>query len=106
MKLYKLSNFKKGWVMGDFDSSIIRTKEAEVGIKEYKKGDKESRHVHKLAEEITVIVSGSCKINETVLKKGDVVMLDKNEPAEFECLEDGATVVIKVPSVIGDKHLV
>lgn len=106
MKLYKLNEFTKGWIVGDFDPSIIRTKEAEISIREYKKGDRDEIHIHKLADEITVIVSGKFKYNGKVLKKNDIALIVRHEQADFECLEDGVNVVIKVPSVVGDKHVI
>ena len=67
-------------------------------------GDIDERHVHKIAEEITVIISGKYKINDRVVGVGDVIAIHPNESAQFSCLEDGATAVIKTPSVIGDKY--
>lgn len=91
--------------MGDFEPSIIRTKDFEVGIKKYQKGDKEQVHFHKLAEEITTVVNGAFKMKETILRAGDIARLKQEEKTDFECIEDGATVVIKMPSVVGDKYI-
>jgi len=106
MRLYKLKNFIKGWIVGDFEPNIIRTKDFEVGVKKYKKGDKEQVHFHKVAEEITVVVSGVFRLGDTILKVDDILKLNKGEKVDFECIEDGVTVVIKMPSVIGDKYIV
>lgn len=106
MRKYKLDNFTKGWVAGDFDPSLIKTKDFEVAVKKYKAGDKEIRHFHKAAEEITIIVTGKYKMNGEVLGEGDIIFLGKGEPAEFECLDDGYNTVIKVPSVKGDKYII
>ena len=106
MKFYRLNNFIKGWLIGDFEPSIIKTKDFEFAIKEYIKGDEEDKHLHKIAAEITVVVSGSFKMNDKILKKGDIICLKPNETADFHCLEDGSTAVIKKPSVKDDKYLV
>ncbi len=71
----------------------------------YKKGDKEAKHVHKVAKEITVIVSGAFLMNGEKLEAGDVILLEPGEPADFECIEDGANAVIKTPSVLDDKYI-
>ena len=42
----------KGWFVGDFEPSIIRTNSCEVGIKAYKKGTKELSHYHKASKEL------------------------------------------------------
>lgn len=106
MKHYRLDAFTRGWCVGDFEPSIVRTPAFEFGIKHYQAGDREARHVHRQAEEITVIVSGLFMMNGKRLKTGDIVLIEKNEAADFECLETGATAVIKTPSVMGDKFLV
>lgn len=105
MNLHNLSDFIKGWIIGDFKPSIIRTKEFEFLVRMYKKGDREANHVHRKADEITVVVSGIFEMNNHELRSGDIVHLKPCEPASFECIEDGATAVIKTPSVIGDKYL-
>jgi quercetin dioxygenase-like cupin family protein len=106
MKKYKLENFTRGWVVGDFEPNIIHTKDFEVMVRYYKKGDKEAKHVHKLADEITIIVSGKFKMNGGLLEAGDIVHLSPGDPTDFECLEDGSNTVIKTPSVMGDKYLI
>ncbi len=106
MKKYKLENFTRGWVVGDFEPNIIRTKDFEVMVRYYKKGDKEAKHVHKLADEITIIVSGKFLMNGELLEAGDIIHLSPNDPTDFECLEDGSNTVIKTPSVMGDKYLI
>lgn len=106
MKKYKLENFTRGWIVGDFEPNIIRSKDFEVMVRYYKAGDKEAKHVHKIADEITVIISGKFKMNGEILTAGDIIHLLPNDPTGFECLEDGANVVTKCPSVMGDKYLV
>ena len=106
MKRYKLENFTRGWVVGNFEKSIFPTKDFEFMVRYYKKGDKEQNHMHKIADEVTVIVSGTFKMNNEIISAGDVVHLAPGDAADFECLEDGANAVIKRPSVMGDKYLV
>lgn len=106
MKIYNLNQYIRGWIIGDFEKSIIRTTDFEVGLKEYKKGDRESAHVHKVSKEITVVVYGKFKMNDKIIQKGDIVCLEPNETGEFSCLEDGIITVVKTPSVIGDKYII
>lgn len=106
MKRYSLKDFTRGWIIGDFEPSIVRTKDFEFMVRYYKAGDKEKKHVHKIADEITVIINGIFKMNGQQLEAGDIIHLAPNEPVDFECIEDGANAVIKQPSVAGDKYLV
>lgn len=105
MEKYKLQDFTRGWFVGDFSPALKETKDCEVAVKLYKKGDCERAHYHKVAEEITVIIEGRCRFNERVFEKGDIVLLSPGEVVEFEALENSTTVVVKIPSVKGDKYL-
>ena len=106
MKKYRLENFKRGWFIGDFEPSISRTKDFEVAIMHYKKGDTERKHVHKLAEEFTVVIVGKCQLSGEILEPGDIAVLEKGEEMteDFKAWEDTITTVVKIPSVIGDKY--
>lgn len=106
MKIHKLDDFIRGWFVGDFLPALIRTKDFEVAVKYYKKGDKEDAHVHKIACEITVVVYGKCRMNDEILERGDVIVVEPGEVVEFEALEDLANVVVKIPSAKGDKYVV
>ena len=106
MKITNLSKYIRGWIVGDFEPSVIKTGDFEVGIKEYKKGDYEKSHVHKIAKEITVVVCGRFMMNDVILEKGDMVCLEPNEAGEFSCLEDGSITVVKKPSAPSDKYII
>ncbi|HOY14886.1 MAG TPA: hypothetical protein PLY70_17185 [Saprospiraceae bacterium] len=106
MKIVNLQSFIKGWVVGDFVPSLIQTKDFEVAIKNYQAKDREDVHVHKIATEITIVVSGEFVMNGMLLRENDIVLLSPGESADFCCLEAGATVVIKTPSVKGDKFVI
>jgi quercetin dioxygenase-like cupin family protein len=105
MKKYQSKDFTRGWMVGDFTPAIIRTRAFEFMVRNYSKGDKEQRHMHKIADEITVVVSGKFRMNEEVLDQGDIVHLLPGDASDFECMEDGAIAVVKTPSAAGDKYL-
>lgn len=104
MDKYNLSNFIGGWIIGDFIPSIINTKLFEIAIKKYKKGDYENKHFHQIAVEITIIVSGKVKMNDTIYNTNDIIYIKQNESTDFLCLDDTITCVIKLPSCVGDKY--
>lgn len=106
MTKYQANNFKRGWFIGNFEPSLLKNTQFEVAFKEYQAGDTEAAHTHQLATEYTIIASGVFQINDTICRAGDIIKIDVQEAAHFLCLETGATVVIKTPSVPGDKYLI
>ncbi|MCK4809719.1 MAG: hypothetical protein KAS99_02135 [Candidatus Omnitrophica bacterium] len=104
MRKFCLQDMKSGWFVGNFVPTCLKTSDCEVACKHYKKGDSEERHVHKIATEITLIVEGLVKMNDVVYKTGDIIVLDPGDVTDFHALEDTTNVVVKVPSVAGDKH--
>ena len=105
MKQAKLQDMTKGWFVGDFEPSMLRTQDVEVGIKKYIKGDYEDSHFHKVATEITVIVSGRVFMFDQEFEEGDVVIIEPGESTSFEALTDAVTVVVKHPGVKNDKYI-
>lgn len=105
MEHSKLNDFVRGWFVGGFEPTLIKTTDVEVAIQEFKKGDKELSHCHKIATEITVIVVGKARMNDLVLSKGDVVKILPGEYTDFEALEDTTTAVVKYPGAMNDKYL-
>ena len=63
MKTSKLSEMKGGWFVGNFEPSLYKTNDVEAAVKSYKAGTYENSHYHKIATEITVIISGEVKMN-------------------------------------------
>jgi uncharacterized cupin superfamily protein len=78
----------------------------EVSVKHYKGGDKEAAHVHKVATELTLVVSGQVRMNGRVFAAGEIVVVQPGEATDFEALTDATTTVVKLPSEKGDKYLV
>ena len=106
MKLHKLKDMFKGWIVGNFEPSLFKTDLVEVGVKEYKAGDKEQLHYHKVATEITLIVRGMVIMNGTLYNGGDIITIEPGESTNFEALTDTITTVVKLPCVKDDKYIV
>lgn len=104
MKHAKLNDMTKGWFVGMFTPSIFFSKNCEVGVKSYKKGDKEFEHFHKISTEITLIISGQAKMMGKVWSEGDIILIEPNESTSFSALTDVLTVVIKFPAAHNDKY--
>jgi len=106
MTHYRLDDMVRGWIVGDFTPACRRTDACEVACQRYRAGDVEPLHVHRVATEITLVASGRARMNGRVLEPGDILVLEPGDPADFEALEDTITMVVKLPSVPGDKYLV
>lgn len=106
MDIYKLSNYTRGWFIGDFDPSILKTKDFEVGVAHHKAGDLWPAHYHNIAEEINYLIRGKIKIKDTTVNAGEIFHIHRNEITACEFLEDCEILIIKIPSVKGDKYIV
>jgi hypothetical protein len=104
MRHRRLSDMVGGWVVGDFDPTCLRTTACEVACKHYAAGSHEPAHVHRIATELTLIASGRVVMNGRTYETGDIVVLDPGEATDFTAIEPTITVVVKMPSVKGDKY--
>jgi quercetin dioxygenase-like cupin family protein len=104
VKVAKLEDMVKGWFIGNFEPTLVNTNDVEVAVKEYKKGDYEEKHHHKIATEITVVISGKVRMNGVEYSKGDIIVVEPNEATDFEALEDTLNTVVKFPGANNDKY--
>jgi hypothetical protein len=104
-KTNRLEEFKLGWLVGDFEPALIRSKDLEVAIKHFKKGDTEPSHKQLIATEITIIVSGEIRLGECRYLANEIVTIPPGVYADFEALTDCTLVCIKNPSIPNDKVL-
>ena len=95
----------KGWFIGDFEPSLMKTKEFEVAVQHFEAGEYADWHVHKVATEYTVIVSGKAEMNGRLISEGDIIVLEPEEGSDFRALTDVTTAVVKTPCAKGDKYL-
>ena len=105
MEIFSLKRMTRGWFVGNFKPTALKTDSAEVAIKKYKKGAIEDWHFHKIATEITVIVAGKVRMNDVIYSSGDIIKINPSEGTDFECLKDTITVVVKTPGALNDKYL-
>jgi len=106
MKHFRLEKMLKGWFVGAFSPTVFDTEVCEVGVKKYKAGDKDDSHYHKLATEITVILSGTVIMLEREWTEGDIILLPPGEPTSFEAITDATCLVVKLPGAKNDKFMV
>jgi hypothetical protein len=103
---HQLDEMVRGWFVGDFEPTAFPSSDVEIAIKHYAAGDAEARHVHKVATELTAVVSGTVRMDGQDLNAGEIVKLAPGEPSDFLALTDAVVVAVKLPAVPGDKYLV
>jgi quercetin dioxygenase-like cupin family protein len=104
MEIRRIEDFTRGWFIGNFDPSLLKTDKFEVGLLSHKAGEVWPKHYHKVATEYNVLVSGRMIIQGKELKSGDVFVFSPGDIADPIFLEDCSVLVVKVPSIIGDKY--
>jgi hypothetical protein len=105
MKVDKLDHMVRGWFVGDFEPTLYRTDAVEVAVKRYAAGDAEERHHHKIATEITAVVSGRVRMDGRELGPGDIVTLAPGESSDFAALTEATVVAVKLPGAKDDKYV-
>lgn len=103
MRVERLEKFVGGWFIGNFNPSIVESKDFEVCVKRFNKGDAEPVHFQLEAWEVTAVIEGTCEIGGVLLSAGDVVLIEPLEAAGFIALTDCTLVAIKSPSEPSDK---
>lgn len=104
MRTSRIGDFKAGWFIGDFEPTLLKTPAFEVAHHFYKKGFVGTPHVHKVATEYNYIVSGGLVASGKVLGPGEMFIYDPGEVADVSFLEDTNLIIIKTPSLPGDKY--
>lgn len=104
MQVIRQQKWTGGWFVGNFEPTAFKTDDFEVCLKRHPKGEKWSVHYHKVATEINYIIRGKMTIINQTLKAGDVFIIERNDIADPEFLEDCELIVIKVPCAPNDKY--
>ena len=104
MKISRIEDYFRGWFVGNFEPACFKTEQFEVGILNHKKGEIWSAHIHKIATEINFLIEGEMRIGDKELRTGDVFVIYPFEVADPVFHTDCKLVVIKTPSLPGDKY--
>jgi len=106
MEKFKLADMKGGWFVGAFSPVALSSEACEVACKHYRAGDHEPSHLHQIATEVTLIAAGRVRMNGVEHAAGDIILIRPGEATDFHALEPSTTMVVKIPSVPGDKYMV
>lgn len=104
MRADRLDRMVRGWFVGDFDPAVLRTADVEVGVKRYAAGDAERWHFHKVATELTLVLSGEVEMCGGRHGAGEIVVVEPGEGTAFRALTDAVCVVVKHPGAKDDKY--
>jgi quercetin dioxygenase-like cupin family protein len=104
MKLFHLDDMTGGWFVGNFEPTAFKSLKAEVCYIKHAKGERPRPHYHLIAPEITLVLRGKVQINEHIFTEGDIFVVEPGESVAPYLLEDTEVVVVKIPSVPGDKY--
>lgn len=106
MEILKMKDMKGGWFVGNFEPAAYKTEQFEVGYKHHSKGEKWDTHYHKEGTEINYLVKGKMIIQNKELNEGDIFILNPFEIADPEFLENCIVLIVKTPSIPGDKFVI
>ena len=104
MKIYKFEDMVGGWFVGNFKPAAYETDMCEVCYKFHEKGEKWPVHYHKLGTEINLLINGEMKMHGRTLHSGDIFVMEPWEIANPEFLTDCFVIIVKLPSIPGDKY--
>lgn len=104
MLIANIHDFTNGWIIGNFQPSIIQTEEFEVAHHSYPAGFEGEPHIHKKAVEINYVLKGKVMVNSILFSTGDIWTFAPNEYHPVKFLEDTELIIIKTPSIPGDKY--
>jgi hypothetical protein len=106
MEVRRIDDFKGGWFIGDFEPTLLRTSDFEVGWKVHTRDEFIHPHIHEHLVEYNLLAHGEMRVNGRHLKPGDLFIFAKGERVDAEVLTDEAhVVVVKTPSIPSDKVL-
>jgi hypothetical protein len=106
LDIYNLKDFKGGWFIGNFEPSVLKTGEFEVGIAFHPSGSFWAPHYHSFSTEYNLLLEGKMSIIGNNIEAGQIFVIKPNEVADPVFLTDCRVLIVKTPSVPGDKVLV
>jgi hypothetical protein len=100
---YDLSDFKRGWFIGNFEPSIVRSQDFEICITSHTQGEESIPHYHTHSTEINVVVDGFLNVNGKLLRAGEIFVYEAYEVSDVKFLADSILCVVRIPSQPNDK---
>jgi len=101
-----IDHYIRGWLIGNFEPSIINTTEFEIGVLNHKKDEKWAFHYHEKTREINILLEGEMIINNIPLHKDTIFIFESNMISCPLFLTDCIVLCIKLPSLPNDKTII
>jgi hypothetical protein len=101
-----ISEYHRGWFIGDFEPSLERLKTFEACYTSHKRDETSDPHYHTSSTEINLVISGKLLVNGKLLEEGGIFIYDKNEVSDVQFVEDTKLLIIRIPSAPNDKVIV
>uniref|UniRef100_A0A6C0KXY8 Nucleotidyl transferase domain-containing protein n=1 Tax=viral metagenome TaxID=1070528 RepID=A0A6C0KXY8_9ZZZZ len=105
-KLIDLNKYTRGWLIGNFEPSIKKTTDFEIGILNHKKDEKWDFHYHSETKEINILLSGEMIINNIPIFKDTIFIFEKDIISCPLFITDCVVLCIKLPSLPKDKIII
>lgn len=106
MDVRKLSDFVGGWVIGNFEPSLLKTSRFEVAWKIHTRHEGVESHLHRHVTEYNLLAHGSMTVNGVHLEERDLFIVHPGERIDIDIhTEEVHVVCVKVPSIPTDKEL-
>ncbi len=104
MRTSHITAFKGGWFVGGFEPSLFPNPHVEVGWHVYEAGFQGTSHTHRVGTEINVILHGRCRVDGTEMGPGEIFIYDPGDWSDVQFLETTGLLIVKHPSLPGDKY--
>jgi hypothetical protein len=104
MKYTNVLDYTGGWFMGNFEPSLVHTPHFEISYKGHWANQRLTPHYHKIGTEYNLIVSGRVEVNGVNLNGNDIFIVEPGDVARLVFHTDTKLIVIKIPSIPGDKY--
>lgn len=101
----RLDTMTGGWFVGDFSPVALSTPDVEVAVQCFPAGYQSAAHHHKIATEVTLLLSGEALMVGKKLIAGDILTLRPGVSSSFFAVTDCVTVVVKHPAALNDKYV-
>lgn len=116
MHISPLAQYKEGWFVGAFEPSSYRTMACEVAYKFHRQGEEWPAHFQRTSVEINYLIRGRLRVtwpgstlagveHGVVIQAGEVFRIEPKEVIKPVFLEECELIVVKIPSLPGDKVL-
>jgi hypothetical protein len=99
-----LAEYKKGWFIGNFEPSLLKTSDFEIAVIHHNVGDIITPHYQNVATEYNVLISGKMTVNGKTIYANDIFIFEPLEICNVVINEPSIVVCVKTPSLgISDK---